>query len=179
MRIMSWTVVLVSIGWLLAWSFWPQLSTIRIPPVSDTEAIGTVAQQDNRAPVHFDTFAQNYTAAWNSHDPEQVAAFYAPDGQITINGGEPQQGTGRIIAMAAGFMAAFPDIELTFDRLEDKGQQQVYHWTFTGTHAETGNRVRISGSETWRFNDAGLIADSLGQFDEEDYARQVAGGQTP
>ena len=34
-------------------------------------------------------FAQRYTAAWCSQDPASVAALYAPDGSLTINGGTP------------------------------------------------------------------------------------------
>ena len=33
--------------------------------------------------------AQAYTAAWNSGSPEAVAEFYAQDGQIAINRGNP------------------------------------------------------------------------------------------
>ena len=36
--------------------------------------------------------AEAYTAAWNSGSPEAVAAFYALDGQIVINRGEPWMG---------------------------------------------------------------------------------------
>jgi hypothetical protein len=33
--------------------------------------------------------------------------------------------------------------------------------------------VRISGHEEWRMGVDGLIAESLGQFDGEDYRRQL------
>ncbi len=33
-----------------------------------------------------------YTATWCSHAPGAVASFYAEDGRITINGGEPSIG---------------------------------------------------------------------------------------
>ena len=31
-------------------------------------------------------FATNYTAAWNSGDPASVAAFFAEDGSLSVNG---------------------------------------------------------------------------------------------
>lgn len=33
--------------------------------------------------------AADYTAAWNSKSPEAVASFYALDGEIVINRGDP------------------------------------------------------------------------------------------
>ena len=39
----------------------------------------------------------------------------------------------------------------------------------------TGNRVRVSGFESWRFGPDGLIVESQGHFDSADYMRQLAG----
>jgi len=54
--------------------------------------------------------AQAYTKAWCSHEPEAVASFFAEDGRITINDGEPSSGRAEIAAMARGFMDNFPDL---------------------------------------------------------------------
>jgi hypothetical protein len=44
----------------------------------------------------------------------------------------------------------------------------------------TGNRVRISGFEEWTIGDDGLIAASLGHYDEDEYNRQLEhGAQAP
>ena len=44
----------------------------------------------------------------------------------------------------------------------------------------TGASVRISGFEEWRFAPDGLIAESLGHFDESSYQRQLnAGSRRP
>ena len=48
-----------------------------------------------------------------------------------------------------------------------------YRWTFTGTSSETGNAVRISGREEWALGDEGLIASSIGRYDQAEYDRQV------
>jgi hypothetical protein len=40
----------------------------------------------------------------------------------------------------------------------------------------TGKRVRITGFEEWRFGSDGLIADSQGRFDAEEYKFQVQHG---
>ena len=41
-------------------------------------------------------FAQRYTEAWCSQDPERVAAHYAPGGSLTINDGPPSVGRADI-----------------------------------------------------------------------------------
>ena len=49
-----------------------------------------------------------------------------------------------------------------------------YHWTFTGTNE--GNAVRISGFEEWIFGGHGLIAESQGHYDQDEYDRQLEHG---
>lgn len=122
-------------------------------------------------------FAEAYTAAWNSGEPEQVASFYADDGVLVINGGEPSRNRAGIIEAARGFMVAFPDLHLDLGGVEEVAGRVRYHWTLSGTNTGpggTGRRVRISGFEDWLFNDSGLVQDSIGSFDAEDYARQLA-----
>ena len=55
-------------------------------------------------------FASRYTAAWCSGDAVSVAAFFAPGGSLTINGGTPSVGRSAITEAAQGFMTAFPDL---------------------------------------------------------------------
>jgi predicted ester cyclase len=119
--------------------------------------------------------ARSYTDAWCSHEPARVAAHYVPGGAIAINGGEPA----GIEEVADSFMAAFPDIEVCMDDLVLKGDQVEYHWTFTGTSAETGQHVRIAGFEEWTIGADGLIAESLGHYDQAEYDRQLQHGSGP
>ena len=117
-------------------------------------------------------FARSYTNAWCSHDPARVAAHYVPGGTIAINGGEPTE----VTEVARSFITAFPDIEVFMDDLVFKDATVEYHWTFTGTNtgpSGTGNWVRISGFEEWRFGDNGLVVESQGQYDQDDYDRQL------
>jgi nuclear transport factor 2 (NTF2) superfamily protein len=125
--------------------------------------------------MNLDELARSYTEAWCSQDPARVAEHYAPDGSLTINGGTPSVGREAITEAARSFMTAFPDMEVLMDEL--RGGE--YHWTLVGTNTGpggTGNRVRISGYEEWTVGDDGLIAASLGHFDEAEYARQVEHG---
>lgn len=120
-------------------------------------------------------FAEKYTAAWCSGDPAEVARHYAPEGSLTINDGTPSVGHNDITAAAKAFMDAFPDLTVLFDALKAGSNGHEYHWTLDGTHAETGNHVRISGYELWDLGD-GFIHSSHGYYDQQEYDRQVAGG---
>lgn len=117
--------------------------------------------------------ADDYTDAWNTGNPEAVAAFFAPDGVIVINGGEPWQGRSGVAEMAAGFVTDIPDLRLVNDGVRVAGCHAIYLWTFTGTHQASGKSVKVSGWEEWDLNSEGLIASSRGWFDADDYAKQT------
>jgi len=119
--------------------------------------------------------ARDYTEAWCSRDPARVASHYAPEGTIAINGGAPAP----IADVAQGFIAAFPDIEVFQDDLVVVDEVVEYHWTFTGTSAETGHAVRIRGFEDWAIGPDGLIATSRGTYDQAEYERQLREGAGP
>ena len=124
-------------------------------------------------------FARRYTAAWCSQDAASVAAFFAPGGSLTINGGTPSVGRSAITEAAQGFMTAFHDLKVYMDDLLEKQGKVIYKWTLEGTNSGpggTGNRVRISGFEEWRIGEDGLVAESLGNFDAAQYQRQVEQG---
>jgi len=73
-------------------------------------------------------------------------------------------------------MTAFPDLQVIFNRLEFHGERVLYHWTLLGTNTGpggTGNHVQISGYEDWRFGADGLVAESKGHFDSDEYQRQL------
>jgi SnoaL-like protein len=116
--------------------------------------------------------ARDYTEAWCSRDPKRVAAHYVRGGTIAINGGEPAP----IAGVAESFVAAFPDIVVSMDDLVVTDDVVEYHWTFTGTSAETGRCVRIPGFEEWTIAADGLIAESRGHYDQAEYDRQLHEG---
>ena len=123
--------------------------------------------------------ARRYTDAWCSRDPAKVAAHYAPEGSLTVNGGKPAQGREAIIETARSFMTAFPDLHVLMDDLVLRDRGAEYHWTLIGTNTGTGgtgNSVRISGFEEWTIGDDGLIVESQGHYDQSEYDRQLQHG---
>ena len=124
-------------------------------------------------------FALRYTAAWCSQRAASVAAHFAEQGSLKINAGAPAVGREAITASAQAFMSAFPDMIVAMDSLIENGAHPLYHWTLTGTNTGpggTGKAVRIHGYEEWTIGADGLIAASLGHYDEAEYARQLKEG---
>jgi predicted ester cyclase len=121
-------------------------------------------------------FAKHYAEAWSSHNPERVAAFFAENASLKVNDDAPAIGRTAIAEIARGFMRDFPDMIVTFDKLEPRGDTTAFHWALIGTNngpGGTGNRIRISGYKLWKISDDGLIAESKGHFDTAEYERQL------
>jgi len=124
-------------------------------------------------------FARRYAEAWCSHNPERVAEFFAETASLKVNDDAPAIGRIAIAEIARGFMRDFPDMIVTFDRLELREDMAAFHRTLIGTNTGpggTGNRVRISGYELWKINSNGLIAESKGHFDTAEYEHQLKHG---
>ena len=124
-------------------------------------------------------FATRYTAAWCSQDAASVAVFFAEDGSLKINAGDPSIGRDAITIAAQGFMTAFPDMVVEMNDLRQDGDHVIYHWTLSGTNngpGGTGHAVRISGYEQWTIGADNLITESRGNFDEVEYQRQLEFG---
>jgi len=124
-------------------------------------------------------FAERYAKALCSQNPENIAGFFAENGSLKVNNDASAVGRAAIAAIARGFMRDFPDMIVTFDKVESRGDLTAFHWTLSGTNTGpggTGNRVRISGYELWKIDHAGFIAESTGHFDADEYERQLKGG---
>ncbi len=122
-------------------------------------------------------FVERYNAASCSMDPAAWRLLRA-GGSLAINGGEPAVGrdaslqSRRASTGPSRHAALLPRTHLGRDRIK-------YRWTFTGTNTGpggTGNAVRVDGVESWTISEDGLIAASLGSYDAEEYARQLAEG---
>jgi len=121
-------------------------------------------------------FATRYAAAWSSQDPVSFASFYAENGSLTVNTGVPSIGRQAIESTARDFMTAFPDMVVMLIEVKQDGRNVVFRWHWIGTNTGpggTGNAVDIYGYEEWTIDSDGLIAESLGHYDEAEYERQV------
>ena len=127
-------------------------------------------------PAAIRAMAERYADAWTSHDPEAVASFYATDGRIAINHGEPTVGRQGIADVARAFYAEFPDLVVRCDDVRCSGDTAIFLWTLEGTNSGeggSGRRVEISGWEFWTLTDGVEVRNSLGFFDQQEYDRQL------
>lgn len=122
------------------------------------------------------SFATRYAEAWSSQDPESLASFYTANGLLVVNDGEASVGRDAIEQTASDYMAAFPDMVVRLVKISQQGDYVNFHWRWTGTNTGpggTGNAVDLTGYEQWTIGDGGLIQESLGHFDADEYDRQV------
>src|SRR5438270_13901903 len=100
------------------------------PKKKDEDTLGERARA-RMANEELSSFAARYANAWCSQDPEKVAAFFGERGSISINNGPPSVGRVAIAREARAFMTTFPDMVVTFDKLEPQANAIAFHWTLT------------------------------------------------
>lgn len=103
--------------------------------------------------------AAQLTDAWNSHDPERVAALCAPDYEGE-NVGEPapHRGPAGMAASVAAYLAAFPDLHFTVEESVVQGERVAQVWAAQATHRgplmsipATHRRIAVRGASVLTF----------------------------
>ena len=73
--------------------------------------------------------------AWNAHDPERVAALYAPTYEGTdVGDASTQRGPQAVRQRVARYLGAFPDLEFTEQETIVQEQRAALMWIARGTH---------------------------------------------
>lgn len=128
-------------------------------------------QPEEKRKFNLNIFAQGYAQVWGSKRPEFVAMFFEEDGSLQVNEGYPATGRTAISNIVQSFMTKFPGMNVRFDSLVHKPNGIEFHWTLTGTDADTdekNHKVKVSGFELWTMSEENLIKDSKGTFSSED-----------
>ena len=92
--------------------------------------------------------------AWNNHDVETIAAFYAPDYQgVDVAYATPRQGRADMSQTMSRYLLAFPDMHFTVEELVVQDNRAALAWIGRGTHQgkmmnipPTGRVVEVRGS---------------------------------
>jgi steroid delta-isomerase-like uncharacterized protein len=110
------------------------------------------------------SFRERYLAAWNSHDPAQVAACAAEDvvwDSPALR--EPAYGRAGVAGLVESTAAAFPDYEFSAPAslaIAEDGLTAYVPWRMTATntgpfdppgYAPTGRPVDLRGIDVWQF----------------------------
>ncbi|SDW35517.1 conserved hypothetical protein [Ruegeria halocynthiae] len=119
--------------------------------------------------------ARDYAIAWSSGDADAVAGFFAPEGLISVNRGEPLQGHAAIAGMVRGLYSEFPDLEVRCDMMRWAGPHALFVRTLEGHHARTGNPVVTRGWEQWELTSDNKIQSASEWFDAAEQQRQIDG----
>jgi predicted ester cyclase len=91
------------------------------------------------------TLARSLYEAWNDRNFDRAAASVTPDAKITIIGsGDTFEGPEGIRKYDLMWAEAFPDGQITIDRVIAQGDHVVVEFTGRGTH--TGTLVTPAGS---------------------------------
>ena len=110
---------------------------------------------------------KDYTAAWNSHDGEKIAAFFTEDGvHEDVAVGSVYRGKNELKAGISPLFAACPDFKLELKSLFGTADWVGQEWVMTGTQIgafsglgipATGKSFSIRGASITRLR-GGKIA---------------------
>jgi steroid delta-isomerase-like uncharacterized protein len=119
--------------------------------------------------------------SWNAHDPDAVAACYAPEAvsrDITLT--EPLRGRDAIRNAVAMYMRAFPDIHFDIRRIVCEGDVILEEWRATGTHEgdlmgldPTHRKGTTLGCNVIQVGEGGLIRSETTYWDAAGLYRQL------
>lgn len=119
--------------------------------------------------------AAQLTEAWNSHDPQRVAALCARDYEgENVGEATPHRGPAGMAASVAAYLTAFPDLHFIIDDVVIQGERVVQVWQAHATHRgplmnipATNRRIAVRG--------ASLLTFRAGQLYRAVYIWDVAG----
>ena len=123
-------------------------------------------------------------AAWNSHDPDALAAVFAVDAVIRdVGSPELLRGRDAIRQRAADLLVAFPDFRLRQLDLIVGEDANADRWEASGTHEgpflgmdASGNRMSVEGATFSRFDSSGLVVEDVNFWDVGALLAQLGAG---
>lgn len=108
--------------------------------------------------------AQRWADAWNSHDPDAVAALFTRDALFEdIPFGVVAHGTEEIRAAAVLFFTGVPDLQITVVNSSVRSGDGIIEWVFSGTDQgvyRTGKTFAVRGTTVLELRGDGISRDS-------------------
>ena len=122
-----------------------------------------------------------YIAAWNSHDADEVAKFFAPDAVYDDRGPAlVARGRGEIRDHVATVLAGFPDMRFEYERTFGGESFIGAEWKVQMTHegelyglAATGRRLASGGVDIATLDENGLVTHLVSYYDGAAIMRQL------
>lgn len=93
-------------------------------------------------------FVTDLIAAWNSHDIERIAQFYAEDFEgVDVAYAAPRRGRDDIRHTMSRYLTAFPDLQFSIKELVVQGNKASLAWVGRGTHEGKVMNIPPSGRQ--------------------------------
>jgi len=122
------------------------------------------------------TIAQQWIAAWNSHNPDKMLSLFTEDiFYEDVAFGSANHGKTEVRKFAADEFDGVPDLELKLIRADVRGGHGTIEWTFSGTDKgvfKTGKKFSVRGVSVIDVRD-GKISRNLDFYDSATIMRQV------
>jgi steroid delta-isomerase-like uncharacterized protein len=130
--------------------------------------------------VTIDDLVPALLAAWNDHDVERVAAFYAPDYYgVDIAEASPQKGPDGIRDSMTRYVGAFPDLHFSGIEIVIQDSRVAVRWTAHGTHQgalmnipPSGRKISVYGTSFLTLGD-GKIKQGMCVWDVAGLLRSI------
>lgn len=122
------------------------------------------------------TIAEQWIAAWNSHNPDKMLPLFTDDiFYEDVAFGSVNHGKTELRKFAADEFDGVPDLELKLLRADIHGGHGTIEWTFSGTDKgvfKTGKKFSVRGVSVVDLRD-GKISRNLDFYDLATIMRQV------
>lgn len=135
----------------------------------------SVLAQDKPS-VHKSGIAESWISAWNSHDPDKLAAIFTPDVMYedvpfaTVN-----HGSAELRKFAATEFDGSPDLHVELGSSSIQGTHGIIEWTFSGTDKamfKTGKKFSVRGVSILTLKN-GKISRNVDYYDAATVMKQL------
>ena len=108
----------------------------------------SVLAQDKPS-VHKSGIPESWISAWNSHDPDKLAAIFTPDIMYEdVPFASVNHGSAELRKFAASEFDGSPDLHVELGSSSIQGNHGTIEWTFSGTDKgifKTGKKFSVRG----------------------------------
>ena len=155
---------------------WNRLFTVTAV-LSITILLAMVASSESKpTSKHEGDIAEQWIAAWNSHNPDQMLALFTDDVVYEdVAFGEVSHGKTELRKFASEEFDGVPDLELKLLRAHIQGTHGTIEWSFSGTDKgvfKSGKKFSVRGVSVLDLR-AGKISRNLDFYDAATLMRQV------
>ena len=148
-------------------------------------ATSLVAQKQQQTATHKNRIAERWITAWNSHDPDKLAAIFTPDVMYEdVPFGAVNHGSAELRKFAASEFEGSPDLHVELASSSIAGEHGSIEWTFSGTDVgifKTSKKFSVRGvsivtvkngkiSRNVDYYDVATVMKQLGLLPSEDSA---------